>query len=99
MRIAGPKSVFAQAAQDGLIDDGAEAADDAEAGTVGCGFAQVIAEEGVQLELVGAAAGTGALAGKDTEEADDEHLKVDGEIDARAYAPGGIGLGRVDKFD
>ena len=59
---------------------------------------ELIAEEGAQRKRVGAAAGNGALAGEVFEKADNEHLEVDGGVDAGAAAARRIGIGGAADF-
>lgn len=85
------QAVAAQASEDklgvGLVDFlGDPTADDQGAGVVGSVMIELIAQEGAQREIGGAAAGDGAFAGKVCEEADHKHLEIDGGIDAGASA-------------
>ena len=65
---------------------------------------QPVTKEGAQQERErgGAAAGDGAIAGQVFEEADHQHLEIDGGINAVAAALRGVGIGgaaEVAAFD
>jgi len=73
-------------------------ANDAQAGFVGRGLHQLVAEEGTQRGRVGAAAGDGTLAAEVSEGGDHEHLEIDRGIDVGAPAARGVRIGQTAEF-